>query len=88
MSELTPAEAGDLGGEFQGLGAVQEAVAVDGFREMDGAGEEEAEALVVGVVGDGGAEVGVWKAAGEEGGDVEVEEGFLGGARGGGRGRG
>lgn len=55
-SELCPAEAGDFLGELGGLGAVEEAVAVDGFCKVDGGGEEEAEALVV-----GGWEMVVWK---------------------------
>lgn len=50
-SEVCAAEGGDLIGECGGFSVVEEAVAVDG-------GEEEAEALVVGEVGDDGAGVG------------------------------
>ncbi len=41
------------------MDAVEEAVAVDGFCEVDGGVEEEAEALVGWEVGDGGKEVGI-----------------------------
>ena len=58
-SELCPTEIGDFLGELGGLDAVEEAVAVDGFCEVDGGVEEEAEALVGWEVGDGGKEVGI-----------------------------